>query len=168
MINDGRRPATFTPLRGDSWEEEIARVFRSSLPPLGEAASAQFQISNFKFQVSSFKFQVSSFQFPLPIRGSSPPPSRPVEPPRQASELRQSRLEQQAESLCFRRRQIVCEFLANLIFVQMADGVSDEVVEFRTGSTCEKVLGLHPGGVGRLDEALFERRLVGSRIQDKT
>ena len=25
MINDGRRPATFTPLRGDSWEEEIAR-----------------------------------------------------------------------------------------------------------------------------------------------
>ena len=56
MINDGRRPATFTPLRGDSWEEEIARVFRSSLPPLGVAASAQFQISNFKFQVSSFKF----------------------------------------------------------------------------------------------------------------
>ena len=25
MINDGRRPATFTPLRGDSWDEEIAR-----------------------------------------------------------------------------------------------------------------------------------------------
>ena len=25
MINDGRRPTTFTPLRGDSWDEEIAR-----------------------------------------------------------------------------------------------------------------------------------------------
>ena len=25
MINDGRRPETFTPLRGDSWEGEIAR-----------------------------------------------------------------------------------------------------------------------------------------------
>ena len=25
MINDGRRPATFTPLRGDSWDEKIAR-----------------------------------------------------------------------------------------------------------------------------------------------
>ena len=72
MINDDRRPATFTPLRGDSWDEKIARVFRSSLPPLGVAASAQFQISNFKFQVSSFKFplpiRVHSWFFPSAIR----------------------------------------------------------------------------------------------------
>ena len=48
------------------------RVFRSSLPPLGVAASAQFQISNFKFQVSSFKFplpiRVHSWFFPSAIR----------------------------------------------------------------------------------------------------
>ena len=50
----------------------VFRVFRSSLPPLGVAASAQFQISNFKFQVSSFKFplpiRVHSWFFPSAIR----------------------------------------------------------------------------------------------------